>query len=119
MVKNKKTIKKRCDVAFSLAVRKHGRCQFAGLDNVRCFSTLQCCHIETRGSLKLRYDQQNALCGCSGHHWFYTNNPSKFNDLVAEFFPSQWTYVQEHKHERKNMTYQDYEELLKQLQEGV
>lgn len=118
-MKNKRAIKKRCDVAFSLTVRKHGVCQLKGLDTIHCSSQLQCMHIETRGSLRLRFDQQNALCGCSGHHIYYTYHPTAFNELVAEYFPSQWKYVQEHKHERKNMTYEDYEALLKQLKEAL
>lgn len=118
-MKKKKAIKKRCDVAFSLVVRKHGVCQFKGLDEVHCSTVLQCAHIETRGSLRLRFEQQNALCLCSGHHWYYTNNPRAFNELVAEYFPSQWKYVQEHKHERMNMTYEDYEALLKKLKEDL
>ena len=115
-MKNKKPIKKKCDIAFSLAVRKHGRCQFAGLDKVHCGGILNCAHIEGKGALRLRFDQQNALCICAGHHVFYTYHPTAFNELVAEFFPSQWKYVQEHKHERLNMTYEDYQRLLKELE---
>jgi hypothetical protein len=117
--KSTKAIKKRCDTAFSLLIRRHGKCQFAGLDKVHCGGILNCAHIESRGNLRLRFDQQNALCICARHHVYSTYHPTAFNDLVAEFFPSQWKYVQEHKHERLNMTYQDYENLLVQLQEAL
>jgi hypothetical protein len=114
MVK-KKTLKKKCDKLFSLTVRKHGRCQFFGLDKVHCSKVLQCAHIETRGISRLRFDQQNALCLCSGHHWYYTNHPKDFDAMVEEYFPSQWKYVQEHRHERKNYSIEDYQNFIKEL----
>jgi len=112
---NKRSLKKRADVLFSLNVRKHGRCQFKGLDKIRCSAVLQCAHIETRGTNKLRFDQQNALCLCSRHHWYYTNHPADFNKMVQEFFSSQWKYIEKHKHELVKFMIEDYQEIIRRL----
>lgn len=114
-----KSLKKSCDTAFSISVRKYGRCQFEKLDKVRCSSVLQCAHIETRGNNFLRYNQQNALCLCSGHHWYYTNHPAAFNKMVSEFFPSQWKYVEAHRHDLIKRKLKDYQELLEELKHAV
>jgi hypothetical protein len=113
----KRSLKAKADKLFSLMVRKHGRCQFKGLDKVRCSSVLQCAHIETRGTNRLRFDQQNALCLCSGHHWFYTNHPKSFDEMVAEFFPTQWKYVQEHKHQLVKITLEEYQNIINNYKE--
>lgn len=109
-------LKKKADKLFSLSVRKYGKCQFMGLDTVKCSHVLQCAHIETRGTNRLRHDQQNALCLCSGHHWYYTNHPGDFDRIVQEFFPSQWKYVQEHKKELVKRTVEDYQNIIKELE---
>ena len=109
---SKSSLKKKADVLFSLSVRKFGKCQLKGLDKVKCSSVLQCMHIETRGTNRLRHDQQNALCGCSGHHVYYTYHPGDFDRLVQEFFPTQWKYVQKHKHELVKRTIEDYQKII-------
>lgn len=109
-----RSLKKRADALFSINVRQYGQCQLRGLDKVKCSSVLQCAHIETRGNMALRYDQQNALCICAGHHIWYTYHPTAFNELILEFFPSQWKYVEEHKHKIVHLTREDYETIINQ-----
>ena len=110
-----KPLKKKCDTLFSKQIRSHGKCQFIGLDKVRCSTVLQCAHIVTRGCLHLRYNYQNALCLCSGHHWYYTNHPADFQELVKDCFPSQWKYVQENKNKIQKVDYIKELERLKEV----
>jgi hypothetical protein len=110
---NKTSLKKKADKVLSLFIRSYGKCQFKGKDTIHCSPILQCAHIETRGTNRLRHDLHNLLCLCGGHHWYYTNNPSKFDEMVQKYFPIQWKYVQKHKHELVKRTAEDYQNLIK------
>jgi hypothetical protein len=61
------------DRLFSLAVRSVGECQIR--DGRPCNGNLQCMHLLTRSLRVIRWDRRNALCGCAGHHTYYTHNP--------------------------------------------
>ena len=93
------TLKRKCDKLFSEKVRAVGMCELKGLDKVECSDTLQTMHIIGRSNFNLRWDSMNALCGCSGHHMYYTSHPTEFAMLVAEVWPEQWAYLLEHKNE--------------------
>lgn len=106
-VKKKRRVKtvrqKKGDLAdklFSLLIRRVGICQLAGKDKIRCGGGLQCMHIVTRGIKRLRWDTANAICGCAGHHVFYTHNPEKWRDFVSTNFPEEWKYVNEFRNEK-------------------
>ncbi len=62
------------DKLFSLAVRSVGVCQID--DDRPCNGNLQCMHILSRSFRAVRWDRNNALCGCAGHHKHYTENPA-------------------------------------------
>jgi len=112
----KKSLKKKADKVFSLWIRhKFGYCQLKGLDSIRCSSQLQNMHIESRGRLGIRYNPKNALCGCSGHHVWYTFHPSDFDALVKKHFPKQWKYVEAHKNIRANYMIEDYQKIIKKF----
>ncbi len=106
------TLKNKADKLFSQIVRSWGKCELAGLDKIKCSNVLQTMHIETRGVLAIRWNLMNALCGCSGHHVYYTNNPRAFNELVAKHFPLKAKFVEEHCND--HMT-EDLEDVIRRL----
>ncbi len=110
-----KYLKKKCDDLFSRKIRSLGVCQFMGKDHVRCSSVLQCAHIETRGAHALRWDEKNALCLCSGHHFYYHNHMNDFFTMIKIFYPIQWWYVQQHKHDIAHTNLLFYKELYEKL----
>ena len=92
--KNKfKLNKLKADKLFSLLIRRFGRCQLQGLDKITCNGNLQCMHIITRGNFKLRWDTANALCGCAGHHIYYTHHAWEWQELIREQFPDRYEYL--------------------------
>lgn len=103
--------KKKADTAMSLYVRKkHGYCQLEGKDHIRCSTVLQNMHVETRGKLCIRYEEYNTLCGCSGHHVYYTNHPNEWREFVMKWFPEKWELVMEH---HNDLTKPDYQVIIK------
>jgi hypothetical protein len=98
---------------FSEKVRAVGECELANLDNVRCGGGLQCMHIIGRANFNLRWDSMNALCGCAGHHSYYTNHPFEFYELVKNTWPDQYAYLLEHKNEIWDKDYDKVEQELK------
>ena len=93
---SRKGLKNKCDELFSLEVRYLGYCQLAGLDGINCGGHLQCAHIDTRGKHAIRWNRMNALCLCGGHHWYYTNNPKKWDKIVKKHFPKKFKFVEKH-----------------------
>ena len=87
----KMTMIKYCDTLRSMIVRAVGRCQLAGLDGRTCSGPLQDMHIVGRTTWELRHDfKHNAICGCQGHHAFYTYGPQHaWIQFVSIHFPSK------------------------------
>lgn len=103
------------DRLFSLLIRKVGYCQLAGKDTIRCGGNLQCMHLVTRGAWSIRWDPANAICGCAGHHVYYTNNPEKWRDFLETHFFEEWAYI----NARRNVMWdKDLDKVLASL-EGV
>lgn len=99
---------------FSRLVRSsYGYCQFDGKDKIKCSADLQCLHIVSRTNLRLRWEFQNALCGCSGHHRYYTTHPLEFIEAVMTYWPEKYEFVKEHKNELLQETYEEVERRLK------
>lgn len=108
------TLKRKADKMFSEKIRSRGYCQLAGLDKIRCSGNLQTMHIVGRSNHNLRWDSLNALCGCSGHHRYYTSHPFNFYELIKERFPENYVYLQEWKNEIWD---RDIEAVLEGLRE--
>lgn len=109
---SRKTLKLKADKRFRDLIRSRGVCELAGLDHIACSGDLQTMHIVGRANHNLRWDSANALCGCSGHHFYYTNNPFFFFELIKEHFADRYVYLQEHKNEIWDG---DYEKVLEGL----
>lgn len=73
---------KKADALFSAAVRARQRCEIGewGLPGPPCSGVLQCCHIISRRYRAIRWDEDNALCGCQAHHTYYTHRPLEWEE---------------------------------------
>jgi hypothetical protein len=108
----KKKLKKQADTLFSLYIRRKGVCELAGRDGIHCGGSIQCAHIETRGVLAIRWEKMNALCLCGGHHWFYTNHESKWQEVIKKEFPKKYSFYLKHKNDIWDG---DYDKVLRRL----
>lgn len=109
---SKSTLKRKADKIFSEKIRSKGYCELAGKDKVKCGGGLQTMHIIGRANFNLRWDEINALCGCAGHHVYYTNHPTDFAIVISEQFPDRFEYLKEHRNE---MWDKDIEKVLEEL----
>lgn len=91
---------RKLDKEFSIKIRSLGYCMAAGLDHIRCGGVLQCCHIVGRSNVHLRWDNQNALAMCQGHHVYYTFHPEAWRDFIQVNFHPIWKYLER---ERKKL----------------
>lgn len=96
---NRKKLKAQADKLFSAFIRSVGACEIAGMDNVTCNGNLQCAHIIGRANHSLRWDNNNALCLCAGHHMYYTNHPWEWVELIKSKFPVNYKYVNTRRNE--------------------
>jgi hypothetical protein len=72
-------------------VRARGYCQASHWqDGVECNGPLQWAHIIGRANHRLRWNTQNALCLCAGHHVWYTNHPWDWYEQISYFFPETY-----------------------------
>ena len=112
MKKSKKKLKALADKLFSKKVRSRGKCQLKGLDLINCSGQLQTMHILGRANHRLRWEEFNAICGCSGHHFFYTNQPFLFFELVKAQFSGKYRLINKH---RNAIWDKDIEKILEGL----
>lgn len=108
----KQKLRNQADNAFSHIVRERNFCELKGRDKIKCGGNLQCMHIITRSNKRLRYEELNALCGCAGHHVWYTHHPEEWFDLVEREFPFHWAFIQEHKNEKVKTSKEWYSEWI-------
>jgi len=111
---SKTALLRKADTLFSLKTRSRGVCELAGKDNVTCAGNLQTMHIVGRANRRLRWDDENVLCGCSGHHMYYTHHPTEFAMFIERHFPRKWLYIHVHVNE---IAQTDYNALIKRLEE--
>ena len=109
---NKTALKRKADILFSLKIRSINCCQAEGLMKGKCGGSLQCCHIQGRANYRLRWDEQNVLCMCAGHHRISHTYPLDFIEFVMTYYPNKWKYVMKHKNE---VVKTDYKELIARL----
>lgn len=75
--------KSEADRRFSLYIRaRDGKCMIPNASP--CIGPLQCCHILSRRFLATRWDEQNAVAGCAGHHAYWTRNPDRWAAFVED-----------------------------------
>lgn len=94
--KIRKRLIKRLDDAFSLYIRARDmqECWAAGLSNLpKCSKTMQCNHKITRANYRLRWDERNAVCGCSAHNLWAHFNQSEWNTQWRALWPKDVEYL--------------------------
>lgn len=90
---SKSKLKLEADKLFSLWVRESGQCKLEGMDHITCSGNLQCMHVVSRRYFIIRWDRINAMPGCQAHHYYYTNNPWEWQELIKDRFPEVYNYV--------------------------
>lgn len=109
---SKSALKRKADKLFGEKIRSKGFCELAGKDKINCGGSLQTMHILGRSNFNLRWDEINAICGCAGHHRWYTSNPFDFYQVMQANFPERMEYLSEHRNE---MWDKDIEKVLEEL----
>jgi len=84
------TQRTKADKAFSLSVRARGYCEAAGYPGVRCGGGLQAAHLIGRRYYSIRWDEENALSLCQGHHVWFTHNPEAWRAFIDENWPGRY-----------------------------
>ena len=78
---SRKSLTKRLDKLWSLAIRSRGRCDF---QSEKCSPQLQAAHIYSRKNRSTRWVLVNGLCLCVAHHFWAQQNPTEFGEFVIE-----------------------------------
>lgn len=105
------------DRLFSLLVRKRGYCEAHARETGKyeCRADLQCAHIISRRYLNVRWDTENALCLCAGHHAYFTHNPLEWEVwLAAKLLPRRLKLLREKALDR-SLAKPDYASLIPRL----
>lgn len=55
----------------------------------RCSTRYECCHILSRGNLKIRHHPLNMVCMCNIHHRYYTTRTKDWDDLIDKKLPGR------------------------------
>jgi 5-methylcytosine-specific restriction endonuclease McrA len=77
-IKIYKKLKAKLDTAFSLLIRKKGKCERCGKRE-----NLQCSHVYGRANLAVRWDLENATCLCAGcHNYWWHLHPAEALDWL-------------------------------------
>lgn len=73
--------KAEADRRFSHFIRQRdGKCRIRTV--TPCVGPLSCCHLLSRRFLATRWDEENAVAGCAGHHSYWTRNPDKWSQFL-------------------------------------
>lgn len=110
---SKTALLRKADTLFSLRTRARGICELAGKDSITCNGSLQTMHIVGRSNRRLRWEDENVLCGCSAHHMYYTYHPTEFAMFIEKNFPRKWLFIHVHVNE---IAQTDYPELIRRLE---
>lgn len=80
----KKLIPKKAyaDALCGEIVRSRGYCEVPRFTKSNCKGNLQWAHIFSRSYYQIRWDPNNALCMCAGHHMYFTQHPIEWEELV-------------------------------------
>lgn len=120
-IKKKKTARQKLienlDELFSKIIRTRANytCERCG----RKDGVMQCCHVYSRKVLGLRWDLQNAFCGCGGCHiFFWHSSPIEaFIWFENRYGKERLDYLNKQKQVCKKYSMQDLQFLLLFLQQ--
>jgi len=84
---------KKLDKIFSTYIRTRDkwRCQYCMKEYPPPTNALHCAHIFTRGAQSTRFDPENAVALCYGHHsWLDANPLTKYEFYIKKFGQKQF-----------------------------
>lgn len=84
--KARKATSKRCDIAWSAAVRASGPCRLIGRPGHACGGPIQAAHGFSRRYRGTRWDLRNGFPLCAGGHVKYTYDPLAWDQLLREWW---------------------------------
>ncbi len=94
--RSRKSMTAEADRLVSRKVRARGHCELWLLNpEVRCEGDLQCCHIIGRRYRSTRWDENNLLAGCQGHHVWFTHRPEAWFLAIEAIFPGRYAELYE------------------------
>lgn len=107
------TLRNKADSIFSRwQRRRYPYCQAEGKLKGKCGGSLQCCHIETRTNRNLRYDPNNVITMCMGHHRYSHQHPLDFIEFLLTYFKANYDYVMRNKNDIKKLIADDYKKII-------
>lgn len=71
-------------------IRDHGTCIAAGIAGIRCGDTVQWAHVLSRRHPCLRWEADNAMTLCAGHHLWWHHSPMYAVEWFVRDFPDRW-----------------------------
>lgn len=71
------------DKLFARHISGSGPCRAQGY-RFGCSEGTQCAHVITRARESIRWSDDNAVPLCSGHHVWFTHNPTAWHAFVAD-----------------------------------
>jgi hypothetical protein len=111
-LKGRKLLNRKLDTAFSILIRKKGRCERCGR-----MDSLQDAHVVPKTNKALRWDIFNHLCLCIRCHlWFAHKDPLAFTDWFCSAYPNRAKYLEENRTKLKKRTEDDLKELLRNIE---
>jgi hypothetical protein len=118
---NKTSLKKKCDILYSLIIRSKGYCEVCNPSNRPSSIQLNAHHIIGRGTMILRYDFRNGCCLCVNCHEFsrdsVKNNPIKFLRWMEKNRPDDLVYVESKSELIAHYSVENYQNILQHLKE--
>lgn len=73
----KKKLINKCDIVFSLLIRKQGYCLWPETEADKHKGASQCSHIFSRRHMAIRWLELNAKPLCAGHHFKWHKHPAE------------------------------------------
>ena len=80
----KQKIEKELDDLWSKVITQKGVCELKGIDGRECKLRLTGAHIISRNYKITRWDYENGICLCWGHHYYYTHHAEEWKMRVDQ-----------------------------------
>lgn len=81
------------DARLRVFERDNGVCIAAGIANIKCGPNPQWAHVLSRRHPCLRWEEDNAMTLCGGHHLWWHHEPAMAVDWFMATFPERWRRI--------------------------
>jgi hypothetical protein len=111
-LKGRTLLNRNLDSAFSILIRKKGRCERCGRTN-----GLQDAHVVPKTNKTLRWDILNHLCLCFQCHLAFAHkDPLGFADWFVSAYPERAKYLERNRNKMLKRTDEELKMLLEFIQ---